>query len=83
MDDSMKVLKVGEYVRYIRNGTEHKGRIISYSTCTCGLAGHVNCDCEDGTWADHTIPLTQGHHAELVPKDVFCLLPLEGEPASA
>jgi hypothetical protein len=79
MDDSTKVLKVGQYVRYIRNGKEHKGRITSLSSCTCGLAGHVDCRCEGGTMGDHTIPLIQGHHAELVPKHVFCLLPIESE----
>jgi len=75
MNDSMKILKVGEHVRYIRNGQEHEGVIDSSSACTCGLAGHVNCKCESGTYADHTIPLVAGHHADLVPQDVFCLLP--------
>ena len=77
MDDRTRMLKIGEYVRYIRNGREHEGTITGYSTCTCGLAGHVNCKCEGGTMGDHTIPLVAGHHSELVPEDVFCLLPSE------
>ena len=74
MSDAMKVLKVGEYVHYIRNGSEHKGRIVSHSACTCGLAGHVDCDCETGTWSDHTIPLMAGHHADRIPENVFSLI---------
>lgn len=72
--DSMKVLKVGQHVRYMKNGSEHEGRITRLSTCTCGLAGHVDCGCEGGTWSDHTIPLVAGHHADMVPEDVFCML---------
>jgi len=74
VSDSMEMLKVGQQVRYIKNGAEHQGRIVRLSTCTCGLAGHVDCDCEQGTFSDHTIPLVRGHHADLVPKDVFCML---------
>ena len=71
---SMKVLQVGQRVQYIKNGKEHKGRIVRLSSCTCGLAGHVDCDCEGGTWSDHTIPLIIGRHADMVPEDVFCLI---------
>lgn len=70
------LLQVGQKVRYIRNGKEHSGRITSLSACTCGLAGHVDCRCGSKKAEDHTIPLLPDRMGDVVPKDVFCMLPL-------
>jgi hypothetical protein len=68
------VLSLGEHVHYSRNGKEHKGRIISLSTCTCGLAGVVDCKCGSKVYADHVIPLAAERFSEILPEGVFCLI---------